>query len=104
MALDAGSLTVDDDGNVTGSGLSLAIFNGACSALDDDIKATIAEGMAPFCEGLATAIVDHIRDNAEVTVTIQTTDTGLQRLPAILTPGSDTDGPTLAKALTGTLV
>lgn len=103
MALDAGSIEVDDDGVATGSGLALAIFNGAVGGLDAETQALIAAGMKSFCEGIATAIVDHIRDNAEVTITIQTSDSGLQRTPNPVLPDVDTQGPSIAKTLTGTV-
>lgn len=103
MALNAGEVEVDEDGEATGSGLALAIFNGALSAVATDQRKQVAAGMAPFCNGVAAAIVDHIRDNAEVTVTITTADAGLQRLPTPATAGAATIGPASDKTFTGTL-
>lgn len=103
MALDAGEVNVDDDGNATGSGLALAIFDGAMTGLSGEVKALVGGGMKAFCEGMATAIVDHIKDNAEVTITVQPTDSGLQKLPSVLTPGSPTDGPATPKTFTGSI-
>jgi hypothetical protein len=104
MALDAGTVDVDDDGNATGSGLALDIFNGAMSGLGGEVKAAIGNGMKGFCEGIATAIVDHLKNNAEITITVQPTDSGLQSLPSVLTPGSPTDGPASPKTFTGSIV
>lgn len=103
MGLSAGTVDIDGDGNVTGSGLALAIFEGTSGALSDEIKAKIGSSMKPFCEGLAAAIVDHIQDNAVVTVTVHTTDGALQRTPNPNTANTDTQGPASNKTLSGTV-
>ncbi len=103
MALSAGTVSVDEEGNVSGSGLALAIFNGGLGALDEDKREAVAEAMAPFCQGVAEAIVTHITENAEVTVSIQVTDTGLQRTPNPNNPDTDTQGPSGVKTLVGTI-
>ena len=78
MALDVGSITIDENGDVTGDGLSLAIYNGTLSALSIEERRPFAEGMKPFSEGLAAAIIDHLTANAEITVTVGVNDDGLQ--------------------------
>lgn len=103
MALDAGEVDVDVDGNASGSGLALAIFNGALSAVSSEQRKQVAAAMAPFCNGVAAAIVDHIRENAEVSVTITTADAGLQTVPNPVTPGAPTAGPPSDVTFTGTL-
>lgn len=103
MALNAGEVEVDDEGEASGTGLAMAIFNGTLSAIDEDKRKQVAAAMAPFCNGLAAAIVDHIRDNAEVEVTITTSDAGLQTVPNPATPGAPTDAPATNKTFTGTL-
>jgi hypothetical protein len=103
MALEIGSVIVAADGSVTGSGLSLAIFNGALSGVGETDRAKVAEGMAPFCNGIAAAIINHFVANAEVEVTITPTDGGLQTLPAVSTPGTPTDPPVENKVFTGSL-
>lgn len=103
MALDAGSIDVTDPENVTGTGLAFAMFQGAMSSVPAENLALVASGMKPFFEGMATAIVDHIKNNAEIEVTVQTTDSGLQRLPALFVANADTQGPSTNKTLAGTI-
>lgn len=103
MALAAGTISVDGAGNATGTGLAIDIFNQALSAVPSDRKAQIAAAMAPFCVGLASAIVGHITAHAVVQVTIRTTDAGLQRLPATFVASADTLGPAADKTFTGSL-
>lgn len=61
------------------------------------LKTQIAELITPIAE----AVVDEIVANAEVTVTIQTTDAGLQRTPDPNDENEPTQGPTAAKELRG---
>jgi hypothetical protein len=103
MALNAGSISVDGFGNATGTGLAIDMFNDALASLTSDTRKQIAAQIAPFFNGLATAIVSHIVANAAVTVTIHTTDSGLQRLTATFVPNADTQGPSADKTLSGTV-
>jgi hypothetical protein len=103
MALVKGTITVDEDGVATGTGLALRIYNGIMGGVGADEKAAVGASMKDFCEGLAEAIVDEIRANAEVTVTITTSDAGLQRLPASLVENEPTKAPAASKTLTGTI-
>ena len=99
MGMDAGSIDVSDPENVTGSGLAFEMFQGAMSAVPPANLAVVAASMKPYFEGLAAAIVDHIKNNAVITVIVHTTDTGLQRVG-----GVDTQGPGTDKNLSGTIV
>jgi len=103
MAMIAGTIDVTDPENVTGTGLAFAMFEGSLSTVPAANKAAIAAGMKPYFEGLAAAIVNHIKDNAEITVTVQTTDSGLQRTPNPNNPDTDCQGPSGDKTLTGTI-
>jgi hypothetical protein len=51
-------------------------------------------------DALASAIVSHITGNAEVTATIETTDSGLQTSTTV---GSPTNGPASDKTIAGTV-
>jgi hypothetical protein len=91
--LTIGSIEVDSNGNATGTGLAFAIFEATLSAVPPAAKALIAGGMASFCEGLATAIIEHIQAHAEVTVTVSAADAGLQRTPDPNNPNTATQAP-----------
>ena len=93
MALAIGSVTVDENGDYTGSGLTKRMVDAvlatdgmaamlAAEGLTTAQKITIIQGMADYSEALATAIVEEIQANAEVTVTVNANDAGLQRMPA----------------------
>jgi len=103
MTLLAGTLDVDDPSAVTGSGLALAIFNGITASTPADAKTRVAPSLKPFCEGLAEAIVDHLVSNAAITVTVHTSDTGLQTTPNPNNPSTATAGPASNKQLSGAL-
>lgn len=110
MSLTAGSVTVDPDtGAYSGSGLALAVFESLdsltqASAADAgvDVDAALLVKMrkpnAQFAVALATPIVAHLVANAEIAVTVHTTDSGLQRVG-----GTPTDGPSSNKTLSGSL-
>src|SRR5262245_23993709 len=103
MGMDAGSIDVSDPENVTGTGLSFEMFEGAMSAVPAEHKAVVAASLKPYFEGLANAIIDHIKNNAVITVVVHTTDSGLQRTPNPNTANTDTQGPGSDKALVGTI-
>lgn len=107
MALAAGSCAVASDGTVSGTGLAKAIADAhtaafaAVSMPPDVIAKLMSSGYtAAFSNSLAAAIVNHITANAAVTVTIHTTDTGLQTSTAVASP---TGGPASNKTITGTV-
>ena len=104
MALQSGTVTVNSQGSATGSGLAIAIFNGVLAAVPENARKQIASSMGPFCEALATAIVTHFTENAEINLTIATTDSGLQRIPYPPTVGTPTDGPASDVTLSGSIL
>lgn len=103
MALNIGSIDVSDPNNVTGSGLAFEMFTEALSGVSAENKAAIAVGMKPYLEGLARAIINHVKNNAVVVVVVHTTDSGIQRLPATFVANADTQGPSADKSLNGTV-
>ena len=93
MTLAIGSVEVDEEGGYTGTGLTKRFVDAvlatpamaamlATEGLTTAQKITIVEGMADYSQALATAIVEEIQANAEVTVTVSASDAGLQRMPA----------------------
>jgi hypothetical protein len=54
-------------------------------------------------EALAAAIIDYILANADITVTVRTTDAGLQRTPNPNNPNTATQGPAADVEITGVL-
>lgn len=103
MALTIGEVTVDEDGDATGSGLAFAIFEGVLQAAGEDEKKAVAASMKPFCEGLAEAIIDHFKNNGEIKVVVTTADGALQRTPDPNNPNTDTQGPSADRTVTGTI-
>ena len=103
MALTIGSVTVDENGDVTGTGLSKRLIDeflgmtAFASMLDDlsgdDRKATLVQGMADMATAIATGVIDEIQANAEVTVTVSSGDAGLQRMPASTTEDTPCKAP-----------
>lgn len=59
---------------------------------------------ADWCNQMAAAVIDHILANAEISVTVTTTDAGLQRTPNPNNPNTPTLGPSADVALTGAIV
>jgi hypothetical protein len=66
------------------------------------------KSMERMATAIAEAIVTHFVENAKITVTVDATVTvptsssGLQRLPATFVANADTLGPATAKTLSGT--
>lgn len=128
MAWVAGTVSVDALGNVTGSGQALALYTAIAteeqaetplpdpSSPPDDWEGTqqawanlvgpiavkIKKSWARQARAIAT-IASYATSNAAVTVSVTTTDSGLQRLPSSLVSGQPTDAPTATKTLTGTI-
>lgn len=96
MTLEIGTIEVDANGDATGTGLAFAIFNGALSALSGENRSKVAGGMAPFCTGIAMAIIEHLTEHGVVSVEVTPSNAGLQRNP-------EDSAPTLAPAETKTL-
>jgi len=93
MALEIGSIEVNEEGGYTGSGLTKRLVDARVATADMAAllssegltaaqKAAFITSLAADCEAMATAIIDEIVTNAEVTVTVSTGDAGLQRIPA----------------------
>jgi hypothetical protein len=93
MALIVGSVEVDEEGGYTGTGLTKRLVDAvlatpnmaavlAQEGLSIEQKVSVVQGMADYSEAMATAIIDEIQANAEVTVTVSASDAGLQRIPA----------------------
>jgi hypothetical protein len=102
MALLAGSCTIAADKTVSGTGLARALAEAHMVALSalPGLAPRSRSAMEALFNAQAAAIVDHITANAEVTVTITPSDSGLQRDPASSDP---TLAPAADKVLTGTL-
>lgn len=101
MALSAGTVTVADDGTASGGGLARAIYDAQIAAFSSYFpSAPIGQkrGFASFCNATASAIVSYLTANAAITVTVHTTDSGLQQVALV-----DTSGPATNKTLSGTL-
>lgn len=58
------------------------------------------DSLFPFCDKLGEAIVGYVVTNAEVAVSVKTTDTGLQTSTTV---GTATGGPAADKTITGTI-
>ena len=103
MALIKGTIEINSAGVATGTGMALRIYNGITSALGADALAGVGGSLKQFCEGLAEAIVDEFQENATVTVTVQTTDSGLQRMSDPVLADADTQGPANDVDIFGTI-
>lgn len=83
MALTAGSVSVDAQLVRTGSGLALALYDAelpqfTALSVSTAAKKTLLDGLAGRSTRLAAALIDYIKANAEVTVSISNADAGLQ--------------------------
>lgn len=98
MALSAGSVSVDSEGVVSGSGMARALLEAFIAKWPDVSSApSWRQGLAGLAEAIAEAVVTEIATNAEVRIT--TSDDGLQRDPVSGTP---TLAPTSLKTLSVT--
>ncbi len=70
MALSAGTVTVDGNGNVSGTGLSRAIYDAQVTFIVTAIGASLLvaqkQNVAGFSNALGDAIVTYVTANAEV--------------------------------------
>jgi hypothetical protein len=103
MAMAAGNVTIDGTGNRSGTGAAVILYDSYIT------KFTIASGptgvqakrqIADLCTMIAS-LVSYIQGNAEVDVSITTSDSGLQRLPASLVENEPTKAPSGTKHLAG---
>lgn len=98
MAMTAGTVTIDGSGNPSGAGMARAIFDSWIATFDfgglsGATLQSAKQRIADLCNALAVGVVDHIVANAEVTVTVDSSDAGLQRTPNPNNPDTDTQGP-----------
>ena len=102
MSLEAGTCNIADNGAVTGTGLAKVMAD-ALMASASPVGTGRNAGLATWTNALAAAIVDHLVNNAQVTVTVTPSDAGLQRTPNPNDPNTPTTGPVSDVALAGTL-
>lgn len=130
MAWDAGTVTVDSSGNVTGSGQALALYNAISNeeqadnplpnpavmppgwdgtlaswvSVSTDIMVKIKRSWARQARAIAS-IATYVKQNAAINVTIPAGSggAGLQTLPSSLTAGQPTAGPSAQKTLSGSI-
>lgn len=100
MALTAGSVTVDGNGNTSGSGLALALYNAKLAADPDaawfaqyatadqstvrQIRLVMKQRWAAESQGMATAIVAAITTDAVVSVAANAFGSGIPASPVNL--------------------
>ncbi len=85
MALDAGTVVVDNQGNATGGGLARDFYDSDSPGIEamngiipDDHRIRMLKDLATKVNSHAADLVGHVTANAEVTVKVDNTDTGLQ--------------------------
>lgn len=102
MALEAGSCTINANGTVTGTGLSRAVAQEYVTRVEGLVlkRPAVRQAYEQLSEAIAAAVVSYLLANADISVTVKTTDSGLQRDPASTDP---TLGPSADKTLEGTL-
>lgn len=106
MALIAGTVTVDEDGNASGAGMARAIYDGLSGAPWDtpaELIPLLYSQFAIIANAIAAGVVAHVVANAAVTITIGTGDAGLQRMPASTAEDTPTKAPSSPKTLTGSI-
>lgn len=109
--LDPGEVNIDEEtGDHTGDGMALALYekqivlmDGIIDTMSVEDQVNLKEGLADFCKALAEGIVTYLVGNADVAVTITTSDTGLQRTPDPNSPNTNTQGPSANRTLTGSI-
>lgn len=108
MALEAGSCTVSPtDGSISGTGLAVVLAENDRAYMASVLPnyrwwkdARARANLESHTNGLAVAIIEYLLANAEITVTVKTTDAGLQRDPASSDP---TLAPSADKEIQGAL-
>lgn len=100
MAMTAGTVTIDDEGNASGAGCARELFDDYMPKMADfpegvPLSAQVAakRQIADLCNSVAQVLVGHIASNAEVTVTVGTDDAGIQRMPATTTEDTPCKAP-----------
>lgn len=100
MALDAGGVEIDDQGNPSGGGLARRLYDRLIADVGEigpESTPTAQTQVAALSNSLAAAIVDEITENAEVRIT--TNDGELQTLPDPPNAGEPTEPPDATKTL-----
>ncbi len=109
--LEPGEVNIDEEtGDHTGDGMALALYEKQILLMDNILgtmsvedQVNLKEGMADFCKALAEGIVPYLVSNTDVTVTITTSDSALQRTPDPNNPNTNTQGPSANRTLTGSI-
>lgn len=117
MAIGAlGSVSVASDGTVTKSGMAgraydaLADYNGefetivltgAYKSFTTKLLVDVRQSRADLANMLATWMHDELTNRADVSVTVSTSDAGLQRTPDPNDPNTATLAPSADKTLSG---
>jgi len=108
--LDPGSVSVDDAGSATGTGLAFALYTAMvtqvidpfASQFDASTIVTAKKSLATsFANPVSAGMLPYFTDNGDVR--IKSTDDKLQRLPTPPIAGADTDGPSADRVLVGAL-
>lgn len=101
MALTAGTVIVDNQGAVSGSGLARDIFDDDRAGIDamaafisNTHKIMMLQQLATKANNLAQNVLDHVTANAEVTVKVDNTDAGLQTSATAGSPTTPHVSPT----------
>lgn len=113
MALVAGSVTVDDEGVATGSGLALELYQAKVDT-DEAYRVSMGAPALPLAVLVlqlryyalaathdAARMLAYLIAHTDVSVTIHSGDAALQRLPTPATAGADTIGPSAPHSLAG---
>lgn len=98
MAMVGGSVSVDNSGTATGSGLALAMYNAELGTMTSDpnwtsyplaARVQTLKGIAARWTALAPALVSYLQSNATAHVTSQS----LGAVPSSTTHGTPIDAP-----------
>lgn len=101
MALTIGSVTVDANGNHTGSGLALQVYEQfllpplvfGIYPLAKPAVIAARQAAGARAQALAAAMINYLKANAEITTTIAPADAGLQKTPNPNNADTATAGP-----------
>ena len=115
MPLTVGSVTIDSTGGVTKSDATGRLYDKMIARMTASYAAAgsqfptgaasvpLKQGVADMANDFADWIISEIQNHALVRVTVETTDSGLQRMPASTTEDTNCKGPSVAKSLLGTV-
>ena len=100
MTLSAGSVTYAEDGSYSGTGMAKAMADGMAAQFAGE---KFNQNTGKLINALASSVVSYMTSNASVTITVKTTDSGLQRTPSPNNASTATQGPAADKTLSGTV-